>query len=153
MAVVMQREANPNQWEAWRFTVVDVVAQEAAFGEQPRVLRDDGKLQTSLYPGFTLQLFADEAEGYFLNLNSGAPVWFVVWRLDDEDPSRAWAERVSLSYTEAGRWLDAQERVDNVPLPTDLAAWLQAYVAEHYRPEVKKERRRPQSFLPPEQRR
>ncbi len=153
VAVVMQREANPNQWEAWRYQVLDVVAQEAAFGEQPRVLRDDGKLQTSLCPGFKLQLFADEAEGYFLNLNSGSPVWFVVWRIDDEDPSRAWAERVSLSYTEAGRWLDAQERVDNVPLPDDLAAWLQSYVSEHYRPEVKKERRRPQSFLPPEQRR
>lgn len=153
VAVVMEREANPNQWEAWRFKVTDVVAQEAAFGEQPRLLRDDGKRQTRLFPGFTLQLFADEAEGYFLNLNSGAPVWFVVWRVDDEDPSLAWAERVSLSYTEAGRWLDAQERVDNVPLPADLADWLQAYVAQHYKPEVKKERRRPQSFLPPEQRR
>jgi hypothetical protein len=153
VAVVMDREANPNQWEAWRFSVRDVVEQEEAFGAEPRVLRNDGQRQTSLFPGFELALFADEAEGYFLNLNSGSPVWFVVWRLDDEDPSRAWAERVSLSYTEAGRWLDAQERVDNVPLPADLAAWLQAYVDEHYRPEVKKERRRPQSFLPPEQRR
>ncbi len=153
VAVVMDREANPNQWEAWRFSVVDVVAHEAAFGAEPRVLRDDGKRETSLFPGFELALFADEAEGYYLNLNSGAPVWFVVWRSDDEDPSKAWAERVSLSYTEAGRWLDAQERVDNVPLPAELAAWLQAYVDVHYRPEVKKERRRPQSFLPPEQRR
>ncbi|MCV2354254.1 DUF3305 domain-containing protein [Paucibacter sp. B2R-40] len=153
VAVVMERQAQPNQWEAWRFSVVDVVAHEAGFGHQPRVLRDDGKLQTSLYPNFELALFADEAEGYFLNLNTRAPVWFVVWRIDDEDPSSAWAERVSLSYTEAGRWLDAQERVDNVPLPADLAAWLQAFVEQHYRPEVKKERRRPQSFLPPEQRR
>ncbi|MCV2366840.1 DUF3305 domain-containing protein [Roseateles oligotrophus] len=153
VAVVMEREANPNQWEAWRFSLADVVADEPAFGAQPRVLRDDGRRQSKLFPGFELELFADEAEGYHLNLNSGAPVWFVVWRSDDEDPSLAWAERVSLSYTEAGRWLDAQERVDNVPLPADLAAWLQAYVDAHYRPEVKKERRRPQSFLPPEQRR
>ena len=31
----------------------------------------------------------------------------------------------------------------------ELAAWLQVYTDEHYRPEPKK-RRRPQSFLPPE---
>ena len=152
VAVVMDREANPNQWEAWRYRLVDVVPQEDAFGTAARVLRDDGQLQRTLHPNFTLELFRDEAEGYYLNLSSGAPVWFVMWRIDDEDPSRAWPETVSLSYTEAGRWLDAQERIDNVPLPGDLVAWLQAYTDEHYRPEPKK-RRRPQSFLPPEQRR
>ena len=109
-------------------------------------------LQRTLHPNFKLELFRDEAEGYHLNLSSGAPVWFVVWRIDDEDASNAWPETVSLSYTEAGRWLDAQERVDNVPLGAELTAWLQAYADEHYRPEPKK-RRRPQSFLPPEQRR
>ena len=152
VAVVMDREAHPNQWEAWRFRLVDVVPHEDAFGIAPRVLRDDGRLQRTLYPNFQLELFRDEAEGYYLNLTSGAPVWFVMWRIDDEDPSRAWPETVSLSYTEAGRWLDAQERIDNVPLAGELVAWLQAYTDEHYRPEPKK-RRRPQSFLPPEQRR
>ncbi|MEP6873781.1 MAG: DUF3305 domain-containing protein [Burkholderiales bacterium] len=152
VAVVMDREANPNEWEAWRFRLTDVVAHEEAFGSAARVLRDDGTFQRTLHPGFTLELFRDEAEGYYLNLTSGAPVWFVMWRIDDEDPSRAWPETVSLSYTEAGRWLDAQERIDNVPLPADLMAWLQAYTDEHYQPEPKK-RRRPQSFLAPEQRR
>jgi hypothetical protein len=152
VAVVMEREANPNQWEAWRYRLVDVVPQEDAFGTAARVLRDDGRLQRTLHPNFTLELFRDEAEGYYLNLTSGSPVWFVMWRIDDEDPSRAWPETVSLSYTEAGRWLDAQERIDNVPLPGDLVTWLQTYTDEHYRPEPKK-RRRPQSFLPPEQRR
>jgi len=151
VAVVLEREANPNQWEAWRFRLVGVVPHEQAFGGAARVLRDDGKVQQTLHPNFTLELFRDEAEGYFLNLTSGAPVWFVMWRIDDEDPSRAWPETVSVSYTEAGRWLDAQERVDNVPLPADGIAWLQAYADEHYRPEPKK-RRRPQSFMSPDQR-
>ena len=151
VAVVMEREAQPNRWEDWRFKVAEVVAFEPAFGEQPRVLRDDGKLCRTLFPGFTLSLFRDECEGYHLNLTSGAPVWFVVWRVDDEDPSSARPETVSLSYNEAGRWLDAQEHVDNVPLGADLVAWLQAWTDEHYKPEPKK-RKRPQSFLPPEQR-
>ena len=152
VAVVIERERAPNRFEDWRFRIVDVVANEAVFGSEPRVLRDDGKLQRTLFPGFRLELFRDQAEGYFLNLSSGAPVWFVVWRIDDDDPSLAWPETVSVSYTEAGRWLDAQERVDNVPLQADLVAWLQAYTDEHYRPEEKKPRRRPQSFLSPSER-
>ena len=152
VAVVMERETAPNRWEDWRFRIAEVVPHEDAFGSEARVLRDDGKLQRTLHPGFTLELFRDEAEGYFLNLTSGAPVWFVMWRIDDADPSRAWPETVSLSYEEAGRWLDAQERVDNVPLQADVAAWLRAYTDANYVPEPR-ERRRPQSFIAPEQRR
>jgi Protein of unknown function (DUF3305) len=151
VAVVMEREAQPNRWEDWRFRIVDVVLHEEPFGTAPRVLRDDGKLRRTLFPGFRLELFRDEGEGYHLNLTTGTPVWFVVWRGDDEDPSSAQPVTVSLSYNEAGRWLDAQEHVDNVPLQGELAAWLQAYTDEHYRPEPKK-RRRPASFLPPDQR-
>jgi len=152
VAVVIDRERAPNPWQDWRFTIVEVVADEDVFGAERRVLRDDGSVRRTLYPGFTLELHADQADGYYLNLSSGAPVWFVVWRIDDDDPSLAWPETVSLSYTEAGRWLDAQERVDNVPLQADLVAWLQAYTDEHYRPEVKKARRRPQSFVAPSER-
>jgi hypothetical protein len=148
VAVVMEREAAPNRWEAWRHRPVEVLLQEAAFGNEPRVLRDDGRVMSALHPGFRLELFRDECEGYHLNLTSGSPVWFVMWRSDEADPSRAWPETVSVSYHEAGRWLDAQEHVDNLPLPGDLVAWLQAFNDEHYRPEPKK-RRRPASFLAP----
>jgi hypothetical protein len=151
VAVVMEREAHSNRWEDWRFRPVEVVPDAAAFGAEPRVLRDDGRIRRTLFPGFTLELFRDEGEGYYLNLRTGAPVWFVMWRRDDADPSRACPESVSVSYNEAGRWLDAQERVDNVPLQPDLAAWLQAYTDQHYHPEPKK-RRRPASFVPPDQR-
>ena len=151
VAVVLEREAQPNRWENWRFRIAEVVAQEDAFGDAPRLLRDDCKFARWLYPRFTLELFADEGEGYYLNLTSGVPVWFVMWRVDDDDPSQARPEAVSLSYNEAGRWLDAQERVDNVPLPADLQQWLQAFTDEHYRPEPKR-RQRPESFKAPQDR-
>lgn len=151
VAVVLEREKAPNRWEDWRFRLADVVPDEGAFGDAPRLLRDDGKVASWLYPGFTLELFKDEAEGYYLNLSSGAPVWFVMWRIDDADPSQARPEIVSLSYNEAGRWLDAQERVDNVPLQPQLVEWLQAYTVEHYKPEPRK-RQRPASFKRPEDR-
>jgi hypothetical protein len=151
VAVRFDRRRAPNVWEPWGFRLVEVLPDDGGFGDRPRTLRDDGDEAQFLFPGLTVGLHRDEAEGYFLNLSSGAPVWFVKWRIDDEDPSRAWPEAVTLSYNEAGRWLDAQERVDNVPLPDAVGGWLQAFTDEHYKPEPKR-RKRPASFLPPGQR-
>ena len=151
IAIVMEREAAPNQWEAWRHRPVELLAHDSAFGDEARVLRDDGRIARTLHPGFRLELFRDECEGYHLNLTSGAPSWFVLWRSDDEDPSRAWPHALSVSYNECGRWLDAQEHVDNLPLPVEIVQWLQAFNDEHYRPEPKR-RRRPASFVSPAER-
>jgi hypothetical protein len=151
VAVVIEREAKPNRYEDWRHRIVEVVPHEAAFGSAPRVLHDDGRVARSLFPALRVELYADEGEGYYLNLSSGAPAWFVKWRIDDEDAARAWPEAVSLSYNEAGRWLDAQERVDNVPLAPELREWLQAFTDAHYRPEPRK-RSRPPSFKPARER-
>lgn len=152
VAVVIERERAPNQWEDWRFRVAEVVPDEGAFGAAPRLLRDDGRTAQFLHPGFAVTLYTDEAEGYHLNLTSGAPVWFVMWRVAEGDGSMAAPEMVTLSYNEAGRMLDAQERVDNLPLPPEARDWLAAFTQEHYKPEVK-QRRRPQSFQRPEDRR
>ena len=154
VAVVMEREAKPNQWEDWRFRLAGVWLDDGRFGppgSAPHLLHDDGRFAQQAFPGLALELSPDEAEGYQLNLTSGQPVWFVLWRIDDEDPSRATPERVTLSYLEAGRWLDAQERVDNLPLPGEMVELLQAYTDAHYHPEPKR-RQRPASFLPPERR-
>ncbi len=151
VAVVIERHRQPNVWEDWRFRIAEVLLDEGGFGAAPRQLRDDGRLSQSLHPGLTVTLHPDEAEGYYLNLSSGCPVWFVMWRVDDQDPSRAWPELVTLSYNEAGRLLDAQERVDNLPLPGHLCAWLQAFADEFYRPE-QKQRKRPASFRSPKDR-
>jgi hypothetical protein len=148
VAVLMERLRQPSAWEAWRFRIADVVVDEGGFGDSARLLRDDGRSALHLHPGLQVSLHRDEAEGYYLNLSSGNPVWFVMWRADESDPPRAWPELVTLSYNEAGRLLDAQERVDNVPLPADVVAWLQAFTELHYHPEPK-QRRRPASFRAP----
>lgn len=151
VAVLFERLKQPSHWEDWRHRLSEVLLDEGQFGADPRVLRDDGRTATIVHPGLAVTLYRDEGEGYYLNLSSGAPVWFVMWRIDDTDPTRAWPERVTLSYNEAGRLLDAQERVDNCPLPAQVIAWLQAYADEHYKPEVK-QRKRPASFRAPDQR-
>jgi Protein of unknown function (DUF3305) len=147
----MERQASPNRWEDWRFRLVDVLLDEGQFGTDVRMLRDDGRSATFLHPGLPVTLHRDEAEGYYLNLSSGAPVWFVMWRRNDDDPPQATPQIVTLSYHEAGRLLDAQEQVENVPLPADVREWLQAYADEHHKPEPRK-RRRPESFRAPDER-
>ncbi len=151
VAVQIERERQPNRWEEWRFRIAQVVPDEGQFGTEPRLLRDDGRRATFLHPGLPVTLFRDEAEGYLLNLESGAPVWFVMWRIADDDPARAWPERVTLSYHEAGRLLDAQERVDNLPLPPEVCVWLHAFAAAHHQPEPRR-RQRPASFRAPGER-
>jgi hypothetical protein len=161
VAVQTERLKQPNRWEDWRFRIADVLLDEGQFGDSARLLRDDGHSALHLHPGFSVELHQDECEGYWLNLVSDAPVWFVMWRDSRDDGSdsgqggtgapRALPQLVTLSYNEAGRLLDAQERVDNLPLPADVRGWLQAYVDEHYRPEPK-QRKRPASFRAPDQR-
>jgi hypothetical protein len=151
VAVLFERLRQPSRWEDWRFCITDVVVDDGRFGTSARLLRDDGQCAQFLHPGLPVTLHRDEAEGYHLNLASGAPVWFVMWRTEETDPPIARPEFVTLSYNEAGRLLDAQERVDNVPLPAELRDWLQAYTDAHYRPEPKR-RQRPASFQSPDRR-
>lgn len=155
MAVQIERQHQPNVWEDWRFRIVEVLLDEGQFGSAPRQLRDDGRTATFLHPGLPVKLHRDEAEGYYLNLSSGKPVWFVMWRKaggeDGKTAPTATPLFVTLSYHEAGRLLDAQEQVDNLPLPADLCAWLQVYTDEHHKPEPRK-RRKPQSFIAPGER-
>lgn len=151
-AVVMRKEritGAMSRWQDWRWVLEDVVANEPGFGAAPRLLYRDETQERWLHPGFTVRLFKDDAEGYLLNASAPAPCWFVLWRME-ESPSvaaepLARPEIVTLSYHDAGRWLDAQETVEQVPAPPAIVAWLQAFVAAHYVPEPKR-RRRPVSF-------
>ncbi|WP_048441606.1 DUF3305 domain-containing protein [Caenimonas sp. SL110] len=149
VAVVMRRERIDNRWQPWRWALEDVVPQEASFGDKPQLLRKSDDDERWLHPGFVVELYRDDAEGYYLNASTPAPCFFVLWRMEEEaapgDEPMPIPTMVSLSYHDAGRWLDAQETVEQVPAPASVVAWLQSFVDEHYVPEPKR-RQRPQSF-------
>ena len=151
VAVVMERVTQPNQWEDFSFRVTEVIPDEGVFGSAPRKLFDDGKHSRWLYPGFRIELFADECKGYFLNLTSGRPAWFVMWRRDESDPSLALPQAVSVSYIEGDRWMSAEEHVDNVPLADPLCEWLRVFTNGNFRPDPPR-KQRTASFLSPQER-
>lgn len=159
VAVVMRRERVPgamSRWQPWRWVLHDVTGHDlvlhvAHFGSQPRCLRETEDEQVWLHPCFTVELFKDDAEGYYLNATSPAPCWFVLWRMEEEpsfsDERIAVPAMVSLSYHDAGRWLDAQENVDQVPAPEDVVTWMREFIDANMVIEAKR-RKRPDSFRP-----
>ena len=128
-----------------------MVPGEPGFGAAPRLLHGDDEVQRWLHGGFQVELFRDEAEGYYLNVTTPAPCFFVLWRMEEEATIASEPIPrpvvVSLSYNEAGRWLDAQETVEQVPAPPEVVEWLQGFVDEHYVIEPRR-RKRPESFRP-----
>ena len=96
--------------------------------------------------GERIALHPSEGEGYWLNLNSPQPCIFVMWRLEEGDAVPR-PVVVTVSYNEAGRMLDAGDRVDNVPMPEALRTTLTTYVAAHYKPEPRKKVRRNDPFI------
>jgi hypothetical protein len=157
VAVVMRRERIANAWQPWRWVLADVVPHEPGFGAGPRLLFKSDDEERWLHPGYTVELFRDDAEGYYLNATTPAPCWFVLWRLEEtlgtEEGVPSTVEPmprptvVSLSYHDAGRWLDAQETVEQVPAPPDVVEWMRAFIDEHYVIGPKR-RKRPESFKP-----
>ncbi|MDO5690880.1 MAG: DUF3305 domain-containing protein [Pseudomonadota bacterium] len=136
------------RWQPWRWVLADVVPQQPQHGDAPRQLYDNESGQCWIFPGHTVTLFKDDAEGYYLNVTTPAPGWFVLWRMheaEDGGEPMPRPQAVSLSYHDAGRWLDAQETVEQVPAPPEVVQWIREFAEQHYQPEPKR-RQRPQSF-------
>ena len=66
VAILMRREpvqGPMSKWQPWRWVLADVVPHEDSFGSAPRCLRQSEHESLWLYPGFSVELFADDAEG------------------------------------------------------------------------------------------
>jgi len=128
VAILMRREAVQGamaRWQSHRWTLADVVPHEPGFGPEPRCLRHTPDESLWIYPDWPLELYTDDAEGYWLNQTAPVPSFFVMWRMQESVQGQepvAVPQALSLSYHDAGRWLDAQETVENVPAPADVVA-------------------------------
>jgi hypothetical protein len=163
--VVMRKEAidGPmSRWQPWRWVLDSVLPTHLPPPSgldprrwtmdqlpQPQCLSQSEQGARWLFPGFPVSLFRDDAEGYYLNGTTDAPCWFVMWRMEEQasvaDEPIARPQAVSLSYHDAGRWLDSQETVEQLRAPDAVVQDMMAFARAHYVPEPKK-RKRPQSF-------
>ena len=165
-SVLMRKQNLDNPWVSYRWVPQEVLpdfeqlSQESSGHISGQFLGRDEDGESWLFIGFELNLFLDEAEGYYLNVSATTPSWFVMWRLEEDferyidanslemakaEANIAVPHRICVSYNEAARLLDGGESVDTIPMSEEQASWLQEYVNEHYRPEPKK-RHKPASF-------
>jgi hypothetical protein len=165
-AVLMRKQNIDNPWVSYRWAPLEVLPDLGQFSSKQsnaisgQFLGRDAEGESWLFTGYELDLFPDEAEGYYLNVSATTPSWFVMWRLEEDieryvdeqslelakaESSFAVPHRICVSYNEAARLLDGGESVDTVPMSEQHASWLQEYVNDNYRPEPKK-RHKPASF-------
>jgi hypothetical protein len=153
LAVVMQRRNARSRWAGVVWEPVSVVESDEPRGDARLLVKQDDCEQW-LHPGFELAIHRDETEGYYMNVSSGSPRVFVLWRLEEEageGGARAVPLQVTASYDEGGRWLDGGHSVDSVEMPPAIFGWIGEYVEKNYRPEPRK-RIKPRSFVHPKDR-
>jgi hypothetical protein len=144
IATFIEFTSTPNQGTGWRVTNISPypVPQEYHLGDA---------VHERVYDELQLWVYRDEGEGYYLNLESPEPSIFVKWRINETTSAvvgKPEAIAISLSYNEAGRWLDAGESVDRVLMPEEMLPWLAEFTQLHYEPEGKKKKRGPKpSFM------
>jgi hypothetical protein len=147
LAVIMQRRTTSNRWQSVVWEPWSVLESDEPAGEA-RMLVDQAGVQQWFHPGFELVIHRDEIEGYYMNVSSGSPRVFVLWRMDED---QALPLQVTASYDEGGRWMDGGNSVDSVTMPPQVFAWVGEYVEKNYRPEPRK-RIKPRSFVHPKDR-
>jgi hypothetical protein len=154
LAVIMQRTPVVNRWIEERWEPVAIVEDVQPSRVQPVKESDDEAGTRWYFGGLSCELHPSEAEGYYLNITSPEPKVFVMWRTAEEgtDPV-AFPVIVTVSYNQAARMLDGGEQVDAVPMPREILAWMKPFVAEHYKPEIRKKVRRNDPFRDGEERR
>ncbi|MGQ0750701.1 MAG: DUF3305 domain-containing protein [Betaproteobacteria bacterium] len=135
VAVIMERTTPAHRWATERWEAKGVLPDVPDSDPEGHVIVEERGLTQMLFPGVTLRLQRDEAEGYYYNITSPQPKVFVLWRMRD---GIARPEQLSVSYHEGARWMDAEETVDGVPLPPALVPWIANFAAEHYKPEPRK---------------
>ena len=100
VAVVMERTRLENRWQSEKWEPIGVLPDSDGQEKAPRLLHEDAESAQWLHPGFTLELFHDESEGYYLNLASPQPFVFVNWL---DETGAGVPKLVTVSYNEAAR--------------------------------------------------
>lgn len=137
LCVVMEKRPLQSRWISHHWNVIAVLPD---LNESvPRPLIQSDETEQWVFPALPLQLHADEAEDYFLNLTAPEPKLFVIVRDGEARPVPTF---LSVSYGEAARLMDAGENVDSLPLPEELWHWVFAFAKAHYQPPEPKQGKR-----------
>ena len=149
--VIMERVPLHNRWVTERWLPVAVVPADPVAGAASARLA--GEVERWRCGPFDVELHPSEAEGYYLNVTAPSPKAFVLWRFFEEGAPVARPVVVTVSYNEAGRFMDGGEQVEGVPLPEPIADVMRPFIEVHYKPEPRRKVKRNDPFADPASRR
>ncbi len=143
LAVVLQRTIDSRKkWAFPQWSIFAVVTGENIRNQEQKVtVHDDGKINRFFFGGLKLNLYKDGSEGYWYNLLSQTPYLFVICNGEISDMEIE-PRYVTANQDEATGHLESDDVVLSIPMPETIRELLERYVMAHYKPEIKKKRKR-----------
>ena len=125
IGVVLTRQRIGHPWQEFSWHATEVIPGAPKVTEW-RLLRQDEAKAAYLAATLPLDLYPSETADYRYNLSQRQPVIYTVLRSDADDAGRPIRPfHVTASPAEAQDYLDGDELVDAVPMPDEVAAWVQ----------------------------
>ncbi|OQX11137.1 MAG: hypothetical protein BWK73_18450 [Thiothrix lacustris] len=138
IAAILEKRPSISRWADAYWTATGVIVGERS-EPNATLLHTSNGIAQYLYPGLTARLHLDECESYYHNLKAPYPSGYIVASLAADGTPTPY--HFTLSFDEANSYLQGSAQVYPVPLPPELYCWVEAYVLEHYAPELRKKRR------------
>jgi Protein of unknown function (DUF3305) len=149
VGVVVERHRATSPWLDFVWRPVSILTGVPAAAPWT-LLAQDADTATFYAGSASIELYRTETTNYLLNLNSAAPLlWVVLRQREQEPPYQVLAVTADPAegeaFTEAGNDL-----VETVPMPAAIVETVEAFVAEHHveRPFYKRHRDRPETGAP-----
>lgn len=132
VGVVVERRRASNRWASELWQPVAVVVGRSTMTAWS-VMREAADATTYFAGVHWIELVPSEAPSYRQNLMTERPSIYVVLRMDSAQPVGVVVAQVTASPTDAEAYMvSGVEVVEPVPMPTEIADWLQAYVDAHH---------------------
>lgn len=146
VGVVLERRALADPWRDHVWHAIEVVPGAPADISWREIGKSEGAVRY-LAATLPIEMFRKETEGYRINLTGETPRVFVVLRPDPEGPPGREMRpfHVTVCPFEAGSYNQGgDEIVDPVPMPEEIRAWVEDFVARHHvvEPFIKRKRDR-----------
>ena len=146
VGVVLERRALADPWRDHVWHAVEVVPGAPADISWREIGHDEGSVRY-LAATLPIEMHRKDTEGYRTNITSDDPRVFVVLRQAPDSPLGREMRPflTTVCPFEAGCYSQSgEETVDTVPMPDEIRAWVEDFVARHHvvEPFVKRQRDR-----------
>jgi len=106
------------------------------------LIHEENDIRHYLVTGLSVALYPDECESYYHNMMTDTPRCYVVAHRDSTDADEMPVPfLVSMSFDEAHAYLEGEDEVYSVDVPSELYRWTEDFVLTHYVAEKRRKRK------------